>query len=66
MGALSQGTCTWGHSHWHSLALSMVAGLHGCWLKPGQQWSQEPPHVLCWQAHCSLWGHMGTGRAQTP
>lgn len=36
-----------GHSHWHSLALSVVAGFHGCWLKPGQQRSQEPPHVLC-------------------
>lgn len=48
-----------GHSHWHSLALSVVAGFHGCWLKPGQQRSQEPPHVLCWQAHCSLWGTEG-------
>lgn len=42
------------YAHWHSLALSVVAGFHGCWLKPGQHRSQEPPHVLCWQAHCSL------------
>jgi len=41
---------------WHSLALSAVAGFHGNWLKPGQQRSQEPPQVLCWQSHCSLQG----------
>lgn len=44
------------YSHWHSLALLAVAGFHGCWLKPGQQRSQVPPQVLCWQVHCSLWG----------
>ena len=61
-------TCehTRGHSHWHSLALSVVAGFHGCWLKPGQQRSQEFPHVLCWQAHCSLWGARGHGKHSDP
>lgn len=55
-----------GHSHWHSLALSVVAGFHGCWLKPGQQRSQELPHVLCWQAHCSLWGARGHRKRSDP
>lgn len=41
---------------WHSFALSAVAGFHGNWLKPGQQRSQDPPQVLCWQSHCSLRG----------
>lgn len=42
--------------HSHSLALSEVAGFQGFWLKPGQQRSQDPPQVLCWQSHCSLVG----------
>jgi len=41
---------------WHSCALSAVAGFQGNWLKPGQQRSQDPPQVLCWQSHCSLRG----------